>query len=238
MSDTNNSQDTINHENAERLAAMLQILAASMPEEAEAVPIDTLDGYLTALVCGPVAASPVQAMDALFGEDWAATLDAQDATEEFMAALQERWDEITESLDPAALTAEPELMMLTPLITEFDDATKADLLSQGVLDAEQLAQLPPSGLMWVEGFMQAVEDHEQAWYVHGDDSAQGEMLAAMLAAIAAVAMPEGEQREAYIAESYEEDEDIDQEVLLDDALFSVQDLRLFWLQPPEGQLLS
>jgi hypothetical protein len=64
------------------------------------------------------------------------------------------------------------------------------------------------------------------------------MLDAMLLAIAAVAMPAGEQRETYIAEAYDEDIDVDQNVLIDDALFSAQDLRLFWLQnpTPEGEL--
>ena len=65
------------------------------------------------------------------------------------------------------------------------------------------------------------------------------MLDAMLMAIAAVALPPGVQRETYIAESYEPDAldaGVDQNVLLDDALFSAQDLRLFWLQPPSGQL--
>jgi len=227
------SSHDIDHDNAERLAALLQILAASAPADDEAVPIDTLDGYMTALLCGPqegVATSPLQAMDALFGEDWATALDEQDATEEFMEVLHERWNEIGEALEPAGLMSDPEAMFLTPLITEFDEATKADLLSQGVLKAEQLDQLPPTGLMWVEGFMQAVEDHSAAWYVNDSESEQGQMLDAMLMAIAAVAMPPGEQREAYIAESYEPEDVVDQEVLLDDALFSAQDLRLFWLQ--------
>ncbi|ALT77960.1 MULTISPECIES: UPF0149 family protein [unclassified Roseateles] len=235
---TDSTQHDIDHANAERLAALLQILVAATPEDEQAVPIDTLDGYMTALICGPVVLSPIAAMDALFGEDWAAPLDEQDATEEFMSVLMTRWNEISESLDPEALSADPEAMLLTPLITEFDEATKADLLKQGVLSEDQLSELPPPGLMWVEGFMQAVEDNEQAWYVHDSESEAGQMLDAMLMSVAAVAMPPGEQREAYIAEQYEPEDDIDQDVLLDDALFSAQDLRLFWLQPQDGQALS
>ncbi|MDC8783603.1 UPF0149 family protein [Roseateles koreensis] len=228
----------IDHANAERLAALLQILVAATPEDMDAVPIDTLDGYMTALICGPVVHSPIAAMDGLFGENWAAVLDEQDATEEFMQVLMTRWNEIADSLDPEALSADPEAILLTPLITEFDEATKADLLAQGVLTEEQLSELPPPGVMWVEGFMQAVEDNEQAWYVHDSDSEAGQMLDAMLMSVAAVAMPPGDQRQAYIAEQYEPDDVIDQDVLLDDALFSAQDLRLFWLQPAPGQTLS
>ncbi|MBB4842167.1 yecA family protein [Paucibacter oligotrophus] len=232
------NQTHIDHANAERLAALLQVLAAATPEDADAVPIDTLDGYLTALICGPVVASPIAAMDALFGDNWAAVLDEQEATEEFMDVLMARWNEIADSLDPEALSADPEAMLLEPLITEFDEATKADLLQQGVLSEEQLSELPPPGVMWVEGFMQAVEDNEQTWYVHDSESEAGQMLDAMLMSVAAVAMPAGEQREAYIAEQYEPEDEITQDVLIDDALFSAQDLRLFWLQPQEGQVLS
>lgn len=229
----------IDHDNTERLAAMLSILAAAVDEAEEAVPIDMLDGYLTALVCGPQLASPLQAMDALFGEEWPQMLEEQEQTEAFVEALHLRWNEIAESLDPEGLMASPEAMLLNPLITEFDEATKAQLLSQGVLSAEQLAQLPAPGVMWVEGFMQAVEDNQQDWYVHAEDSEAGQMLDAMLMAIAAVAMPEGEQRQSYIDEAYDEGEDVDQNVLIDDALFSAQDLRLFWLQhpTPEGEAL-
>lgn len=222
--------DDIDHDNAERLAALLQILAAADASDEEPITVDTLDGYMTALACGPVSASPVQAMEALFGDDWPAELEAQEQTEAFMEALHTRWNEITDSLEPELLAAAPDAMQLSPLVTEFDEVTRAELLSQGVLNAEQLEQLPPSGLMWVEGFMQAVEDFESDWYVHPTDSEPGQMLDAMLLAIAAVAMPEGEQRQAYIAESYEPEDVVDQNVLLDDALFSVQDLRLFWLQ--------
>ena len=227
--------DTLDHDNAERLAALLNILAAQSSEDEEAVPIDTLDGYMTALICGPVVASPLQAMDALFGENWPEPLQAQDQLEAFTDALHERWNEIADSLEPEALAANPEAMQLTPLITEFDEATKADLLSQGVLTAEQLEQLPPNGLMWVEGFMQAVDDFEEAWYIFDNESEEAQMLDAMLMSVAAVAMAPGEQREAYIAEAYDEGEEVDQDVLLDDALFSAQDLRLFWIQQSDDE---
>ncbi|MCV2349123.1 UPF0149 family protein [Paucibacter sp. Y2R2-4] len=232
------NESTIDHANAERLAALLQILVAATPEDEDAVPIDTLDGYLTALICGPGDSGPLQAMDALFGDDWADALDEQDATEEFMSVLHERWNEIGEALDPEGLAADPEAMLLEPLITEFDEATKASLLSQGVLTQEQLEQLPPAGLMWVEGFMQAVEDNEQDWYVFDDESEEAQMLDAMLMGVAAVAMPPGDQLQAYIDESYDEDEEVDQNVLLDDALFSVQDLRTFWLQQAVNQAVG
>jgi len=226
--------DTIDHDNAERLAGLLSILAAESDDDADAVPIDTLDGYMTALICGPVVASPIQAMDALFGDSWPAVLEEREAIEEFMEALHLRWNEIAEALDPESLLENQDAMRLEPLITEFDEATKAELLSSGVLREDQLADLPDVGVMWAEGFMQAVDDFEDAWYVNEDDSEPGQMLDTLLLAVAVLAMPEGTQRQRYIEDSYEPEDEVTQDVLLDDALFSVQDLRLFWLQAGAG----
>lgn len=231
------SQD-IDHDNAERLAALLNILAAAVEDDEDAVPIDTLDGYMTALICGPADASPLQAMDALFGEDWPAVLEEREAVDEFMEVLHERWNEIAEALDPEALMENADALRLSPLITEFDEATRASLLSQGVLSAEQLDELPAPGVMWAEGFMQAVDDFDESWYAHDAESEAGQMLDSLLMAIAAVAMPAGEQREAYINEAYEPEDEVDQDVLVDDALYAAQDLRLFWLQAPAGAQLN
>lgn len=223
------SQD-IDHDNAERLAALLNILSAAAEADEEAIPIDMLDGYLTALVCGPVVVSPIQAMDALFGEDWPAALEEREALDEFMQVLHQRWNEIADALLPEALDEAPDELRLLPLITEFDEATKASLLAEGVLSAEQLDELPAPGVMWVEGFLQAVDDFETDWYAFESDSEASETLDGLLMALAAVAMPPGEQRDSYIADAYEPEDEVDQDVLLDDALFAVQDLRLFWQQ--------
>lgn len=225
-------EQNIDHANAERLAALLHVFNDATEEDEEAITIDTLDGYITALICGPVLVSPIAAMDALFGEDWPAFLEEREALEDFNQALHLRWNEIAEALNPDALAENPDAMLLTPLITEFDEATKAQLLSEGVLKADQLDALPPAGVLWVEGFMQAVDDFEGDWYSHPADSEMGQALDALLMAVAAVALPPGDQLESYVAMSYEADDVVDQEVLLDDALYAVQDLRLFWLTPP------
>ncbi len=228
----------IDHDNAEALASMLKILAQATESDEDVVMIDTLDGYLTALACGPIYAHPLQAMDALFGDCWAAALDEQDATEAFMESLQKRWTEIGEALDPALLHSDAEQMQLMPLITAFDEAAKTDLITQGVMRLDEMDLLPPAGVLWVQGFLRAVQDHGQDWHRFDSISPMGHELDAMLTAIAAVAMEPGAQFSAYVAEAYESGDDVDQEVLLDDALFCVQDLKLFWQRPETRQVLS
>ena len=228
----------IDHDNAEALASMLKLLAMRAEPDADAILVDTLDGYLTALACGPIYAYPLQAMDALFGDEWAGVLDEQDATEPFMDALHQRWTEIGEALAPALLEADREQMQLMPLITVFDDAAKAQLITHGVMRLDELDAVPAEGVLWVQGFLRAVQDHEQDWHRFDPKSSIGQELDAMLMGIAAVAMNPGDTLDQYLAEAYEPDDAVDQSVLLDDALFCVQDLKLFWQRPETRQLLS
>lgn len=232
MTDTPMADDdmgaTLDVENAQRLGELLAVLAGSADQDAPAITLDTLDGYLTALRVGPADTAPIQAMDALFGEDWPVALEERDQTDAFMDALHVRWNEIGDSLDPQPLLDAPEQMHLTPLISEFDDETKAELVAQGALSAELLDRLPAPGVMWAQGFLQAVDD-ASAWSLPDGDGADD--LAVMLDAIEAVTLDEGSTpREEYIREAYEEPEGIDQNALIDDMLFTVQDLRLFWMQ--------
>jgi len=217
---------------------MLRLVAQRVEPDDDVVLIDTLDGYLTALACGPVHADPLQAMDALFGEDWAVVLDEQDATERFMEALHQRWTEIGDALAPELLERDREQMQLMPLITVFDEAAKAELVSQGVMLFEESGMPPEEGVLWVQGFLRAVHDLEQDWRRFAPESSLCHELDSMLLGITAVVMPPGEELDRYLDQAYEPDDAVDSSILLDDALFCVQDLKLFWQRPETRQLLS
>ncbi|WP_343607227.1 UPF0149 family protein [Roseateles sp.] len=220
--------DSIDVENAQRLGELLAVLAGQADPDAPAITLDTLDGYLTALRVGPSNAAPIQVMDALFGDDWPAALDEEDLTDAFMEALHVRWNEIDDSLEPQPLLEAPEQMHLTPLISEFDEETKAELVAQGAITAELLERMPAPGAMWAQGFLQAVED-THAWTLPDGDGADD--LRLMLEAVEAVTLAaDSTPRAAYIEKAYEEPDGIDQNALIDDMLFTVQDLRLFWMQ--------
>jgi len=223
---------------AQVLASSLGLLAQASPSDDRLFFVDALDGYLTALRCGPVEAQPLQAMDALFGEHWPAVLDDQDATEVFAEALQARWEEIGAALEPNALQDDPEAMQLMPLLTDFDAQMQADLAATGVLGAERFDLPPSNGALWCEGFLRAVSDHDSDWHRFPQGSVELAELHAMLQAIAAVTWPGGARRDAYIAAAYEPHDKVDQNMLLDDALFTAQDLRVFWQQQAERPLAS
>ncbi len=215
-------------ENAQRLAEYLTVLAGAANQDAPAVTLDTLDGYMTALLVGPQPTAPLQAMDALFGDNWPSAFEEQDLTDAFMDALHLRWNEISDSLDPQPLLEAPEQMHLTPLISEFDDETKERLIAEGALSAELIERLPAAGAMWAQGFLQAIEDLD-TWELPDGDA--NEDLKLMLEAFQAVTLAEGSsERAEYIEQAYEEPEGIDQNALIDDMLFTAQDMRLFWMQ--------
>jgi hypothetical protein len=167
-------------------------------------------------------------MDALFGDEWPGIFESQEQTDAFMDVLHLRWNEIADSLDPQALVESPEQMQLVPLISDFDDETKARLLADGSLTEDLLQRLPAAGALWAQGFLQAVED-TGSWELPEGDAARD--LSLMLEAIEAVTLAtNSDERATYIQDAYEEPEGIDQDALIDDMLFTVQDMRLFWLQ--------
>ncbi|WAC72584.1 UPF0149 family protein [Roseateles sp. SL47] len=225
---TDHDDQPIDIHNAQQLGEFVAQLAGAADPDAPAITLDTLDGYMTALLVGPPPSAPIQAMDALFGEEWPAALEAEEQTEAFMDVLHLRWNEISDSLDPQLLVESPEQMQLVPLISEFDDETKARLLADGALTEALLQRLPAAGAMWAQGFLQAVDDMG-SWELPEGDAARD--LSLMLEAVEAVTLAEGStERQDYINEAYEQPEDVDQNALIDDMLFTVQDLRLFWLQ--------
>jgi yecA family protein len=218
----------IDIDNAQQLGEFIAQLAAAADPDAPAITLDTLDGYMTALLVGPPPSAPIQAMDALFGDEWPGIFESQEQTDAFMDVLHLRWNEIADSLDPQALVESPEQMQLVPLISDFDDETKARLLADGSLTEDLLQRLPAAGALWAQGFLQAVED-TGSWELPEGDAARD--LSLMLEAIEAVTLAtNSDERATYIQDAYEEPEGIDQDALIDDMLFTVQDMRLFWLQ--------
>jgi len=225
---TDHDDQPIDIENAQQLGEFVALLAGAADPDAPAITLDTLDGYMTALLVGPPPAAPMQAMEALFGDDWTEALQDQEQIDAFMDVLHLRWNEIADSLDPQLLVESPEQMQLVPLISEFDDETRARLLAEGALTQDLLDRLPSAGALWAQGFLQATDDLS-GWELPEGDAARD--LSLMLEAIEAVTLQEGsEERQAYIDEAYEEPEGVDQNALIDDMLFTVQDMRLFWLQ--------
>lgn len=214
-------------EELERLATLLQDLSDSLPDD-EAVPLDVLDGYITALICGPKVTTPMDAMSALFGQEWAGTFKELADMQEFVALLTKRWNVVASQIHPDRLMQAPDDLSLAPLITELPPEMRAELIEKGLMTAEDAALLPPPGALWVEGYLQAVDKYQDSWAIKDPESEAGVLFDELISSIGAVLLPEGEDRRQYLLETYERD-DVTAEELLNDALFAAQDMRLFWI---------
>jgi uncharacterized protein len=214
-------------EELERLATLLQDLSDSLPDD-EAVPLDFLDGYITALICGPKLRTPIDALSELFGDDWTGAFKETADMQEFVALLTQRWNVVASQIHPDRLMQSPDDLSLSPLITELPSGLREELIEKGLMSAEDAELLPAAGVMWIEGYLQAIDKHQDSWDVKDPESEAGVLFDELLNSISAVLLPESDERKAFMLEMYERI-DVTHDELLNDALFAAQDLRLFWL---------
>ena len=215
------------NEELERLSALLQDLSNSLPDD-EAVPLDLFDGYLTALISGPQLCTPMDALTELFGDEWPSAFKETADMQEFVALTTQRWNVIASQIHPDLLMQSPDDLSLSPLITELPPELREELLEKGLMTAEDALLLPAPGALWAEGYLQAIDTHQDAWSFKDPESEAAVLFDELLNSISAVMLPEGEERNEYLQETYER-LDITHDELLNDALFAAQDMRLLWL---------
>jgi uncharacterized protein len=186
------------------------------------------DGFLTALVCGPVRPAAGRWLEALAGDAFArAFADPPDAAQA-QGALDARIAAIARALDPDALARWPDHLRLDPLIAEVNDEDRARFAADAGISPEDAAWLR-TGAIWAEGFLAASEAFAAAWGREQlDEAARAEHLD-LVAQIGALRLPPGSDEEREFAARYHPQGLPARDVLLDEALFAVQDLRLWWL---------
>jgi len=116
---------------------------------------------------------------------------------------------------------------LAPLMVQYDDAVRAEIVAAGHMTAEEAADQLQTGALWAEGFMDAVEAFGDDWPEPDEDSEDGRWWDDCFERITALMLPPAElaahQARHYPGETLERDQ------LVDEACFAVQDLRLYWL---------
>lgn len=191
------------------------------------VSLEWVDGYLTALLASRRAIPTSEWLPAMFGETFdRAFADPQDV-EQAMGALLARWNVIASQLDVDALLDDPEAVRLAPLMISYDDAARAEVVAAGHMDAEEAADLLNTGALWAEGFSEAIEAFADDWPEPDLDTDDGRWFDDCLTRVLALMLPRDALAEhlgtVYPGESLERD------MLVDEACFAVQDLRLYWL---------
>jgi len=191
------------------------------------ISFEWVDGFLAALAAGPRLPDATEWLPLLCGDAFErAFADPADA-EQALKSLQVRLKVLCDQLDPASLMDDPQTLRLDPLMSEWTDAERERVVQESGISAEE-ANLLQTGAGWAEGFLDAVEAQPELW-VEPEDEESATMYAALLEQVSALLIPPGhEEYAAHLAKFYPQGETT-REDLLAEACWSVQDLRVYWV---------
>jgi len=193
--------------------------------------IDTewADGYLTALAAGPRAVPVDEWLPAMCGDAFERTFADPDDLAQATAAMTARLERLRRELDPESLLDDEDHVHIGPLMQEWDDEARRQLVDEGLATAEEAAQVC-TGAVWAEGFFAALRDFDADWPEPDSGDELAEDYRGLLETVAALAWdPQGDEFKAFAKKGWK-DADPTRDELIDEACFAVQDLRLYWLE--------
>lgn len=220
----------IAHDFTDADIAALEDWCERLSEHQPEVAPDWVDGYLTALICGPRPVSTSEYLTLMFGESLMHVLSKAEDFEVVMALLMRRWNALASELHPERLLDAPDEVHLNPLMSEYPQDEIAEKLAEGLINDEQAMSLQTGG-GWARGFGQALLDFEDDWEVFAPGSPEFEMVDFNVQAVLALTLTEREALRQFCEQAYNE-ADLPRDDLIAQAMLSVQDLRLFWMQHP------
>lgn len=205
----------------------LDALCRRMAGFDDTVSLEWLDGYMTALWSGPRRMGltdwlPLMA-DGVFERTFA---DPQDA-EAAMAVLNLRWQVLAEQLDPESILDDTDVLRLAPLMIELTEEDKQQLVADGVVVADELGLLERTGEVWALGFLEAVEDFPADWPEPDLETEEGQLFDDCVLRVVTLTLPEEDLPEIF--DEHYEGEALNRDELIHEALYAVQDMRLYWL---------
>ncbi len=194
--------------------------------------LEWLDGFLCALAAGPHV-PPV--------DDWLPAISKQNFARVFadpadhaqaLRCLQTRLKILCEQLSPEALMADLEALRLYPIVMEWTEEERQNLVDSGQVAADDAAYLSMSGAEWALGFLDAVTAFDPLWewtpLAQADEELANTQLQLLDQVTLLLAGPGTQEREALLTQYYPEGEPT-RDQMLNEALYAVQDLRLTWL---------
>lgn len=127
--------------------------------------LEHVDGFITALLCGPREIPPEEYFPVLLGVASLGIFRDPNEQAQFMSLFQRRWQQIAQAVaapietlnDPAAL--EPLIMDWDGLLEELPPGERAELEADG---------LPEFASVWAAGFLQVLDAWEADWALPAD----------------------------------------------------------------------
>jgi uncharacterized protein len=191
-----------------------------------------IDGFLTALAAGPRLPDAAQWVQAMLGETFERVFADPEDQARAVAALQGRLKLLCRQLDPEALFDDPETLRLEPLMEEWDPVQVQHFLQTHPLAAEG-AGVFQTGAVWAQGFYEAQAAFPDLWQEPADEH-RAELFDQAHDQVFALTWRAGSEELGkhvlqYFPDSAEEGPP-SRDDLIAEALWSVQDLRMFWVE--------
>ena len=238
---TNPIQTSSNAELEAELEAF-NALCARLAEFGSEINSEMADGMLTAFAVAPLALPLSQQVQLLFGGAFERCFADPDDSGQAMLVLSRRQQVLMKQLDAQSLLDDPTLLRMQPLMQEWDDAARSELLAKGEFDAEDVQQMV-TGAAWSIGFFFAVEamlEMDDVWPLPVDAEAIAiyEELTSHVFALSfaddsedlAEHLAELRARHAKAQQTTARDHaPPTRDELIDEACGAVQDLRIWWL---------
>jgi uncharacterized protein len=197
---------------------------------------ERIEGMLCALAAASRPAPAEEWLEPLFGDAWPRAFADPQAHTEALRALSARLAVFRDQLDPEALFDDIETLRLNPVIVECTDAMRQDGAQAG-LRPEAVAVLQ-TGFLWADGFLDAVEKLPALWAFPPGEDAQAAFEESLQHIEALTELPDSEALREHIARNWRPPEPDggppaaatpSRDDLLAEALYAVQDLRMYWI---------
>lgn len=186
-----------------------------------------IDGWLCALAAGPRLPPAELWLEKMLGDSFSRAFADPPEVARALAALQGRLAVLCAQLDPEALLDHPDQLRLAPLVDEWSDADREQIAAAAQADGSP-APLPLSGAFWASGVIAAMQAHDDIW-VEPTDADTARVFGSLIDQISFLELPQGHPDIERHAQTYWPEGLPERDRLIDEALFVVQELRLFWL---------
>jgi len=207
----------------------LQQLCERLAGFDERISLEWLDGAMTALAAGPRLLPLAEWRETLIGEAWQRAIADPQAEAEATAALQARWNILRRQLDPELLMAAEDDIRLAPVMLEWTADDPARPVAEGEVEAGAEEVLPLVGEVWAHGFLDAVEAFPAEWPAPATGNELGEYFDHCTLRVEMLTLRDAAELKQVMDDLYE-GQAMEREELIQEALYAVQDLRVYWVE--------
>lgn len=225
--------------------AALEALCDRLNGFDDKISLEWLDGCMAALLAGPRRWPLEHWLPRLLDDTWQRTFADPTDAQQALHTLGRRWDVLASQLDAEELFDDPDLLRLSPLMSEYGSAMRDQLLAEGKLSAQDAELWPLTGELWAAAFLDTIDTFADDWVRPDAGGEDAEWFDGCIAAVAALTIRDPQELQADLQRRYPgqalhatgddagsqaEGQMMTRDDLVDEACAAVQDLRCYWVE--------